>query len=287
MVAANVVKPHNRTSGSNGSQPQIIIQNHPAGGISRWFSWLGWVGLMICIPIMASMFAMYSDYFDTSGGLTEKYHSLSKSSKNKIAVIRAEGTIMSSEGYISKQIQRVQKDDNVKAIVLRVNSPGGTVTASDNLYRQLKEMREDRDIPMVVSMGGIAASGGYYISMAVGDQEDCIFAEPTSTTGSIGVIIPHYNVSKLMERYDVVNDSIVSHPRKELLSMTKPPSEEDREILQNYVNESFDRFKDIVRSGRKEYQEDPAALDVLATGCLLYTSPSPRDATLSRMPSSA
>lgn len=246
--------------------PQIVIQNHQGGAFNRWFSWLGWVAFMMCIPVIIGMSTLYSDYFDTSQGLTESFHSLSETSKDKIALIRAEGAIMSSEGYVAKQIKRVRDDKSVKAVVLRVNSPGGTVTASDNLYYQLKQLREDREIPIVVSMGGMAASGGYYIAMAVGDEENSIYAEPTTTTGSIGVIIPHYNVSKLMEEYDVVNDSIVSHPRKQLLSATKPASEEDREILQNYVNESFERFKDIVKSGRPKFREDPAALDVLATG---------------------
>lgn len=249
-----------------GTTPQIVIQNHVGSPLTRWVSWLGWLGFMLCIPVILGMTALYSDYFDTTEGLTESYHSLSTTAGKKIALIRAEGTIMTSEGFVAKQIARVRKDKSVKAVVLRVNSPGGTVTASDNLYYQLKKLREERDIPMVVSMGGMAASGGYYIAMAVGDQEDVIYAEPTTTTGSIGVIIPHYNVSKLMEKYEVVNDSIVSHPRKQLLSATKETSEEDREILQNYVNESFDRFKEIVKSGRPQFQDDPAALDILATG---------------------
>lgn len=254
------------TSGQAGGSPQIVIQNHQSGSGLRWLSWLGWIGFMMCIPVILGMTALYSDYFDTSEGLTESYHSLNESAGKKVALIRAEGAIMSSEGYIAKQIKRAQDDKKVKAVVLRVDSPGGTVSASDNLYAQLVELREEREIPIVVSMGGMAASGGYYIAMAVGDQENAIYAEPTTTTGSIGVIIPHFNVSKLMERFDVVNDSIVSHPRKELLSMTKPPSEEDREILQTYVDEAFSRFKEIVKSGRPQFREDPAALDVLATG---------------------
>jgi protease IV len=118
----------------------------------------------------------------------------------------------------------------------------------------------------VVSMGAIAASGGYYVSMAVGDQEKSIYAEPTSTTGSIGVIVPHYNISGLMKEFHVEDDSIASHERKQMLAMTKEMPPEHREIVQKYVNEAFERFKDIVKSGRPRYRENPEQLDQLATG---------------------
>ncbi len=125
---------------------------------------------------------------------------------------------MEGDGFVKRQIDRVRKDAQVKAVVVRIDSPGGTVTGSDYIYHHLKKLREDRSLPLVVSMGSIAASGGYYIAMAVGDQEKSIFAEPTTTTGSIGVIVPHYDLSGLMARYDVRDDSISSHPRKQILS---------------------------------------------------------------------
>jgi protease-4 len=112
----------------------------------------------------------------------------------------------------------------------------------------------------------MAASGGYYVSMAVEDQENSIFAEPTTTTGSIGVIIPHYNVAELMKEHGVVDDSIASHERKQILSMTRDLSPEHRAIIQSYVDESFGRFKNIVKSGRPLFQKDGEALDQLATG---------------------
>jgi protease-4 len=208
----------------------------------------------------------YRDYFDSSFSLREQFYSHNASAEDKVAVIRATGVLAESEGYIKSQLAKVKSDESVKAIVLRVTSPGGTVSASDYLYHHLTRLREDREIPIVVSMGGIAASGGYYISMAVGDQEDSIYAEPTTTTGSIGVIIPHYDISGLLEKYDVKNDSIVSHPRKQMLSMTRAVSEEDRALLQRYVDQSFDRFKEVVKSGRPKFREDPSSLDALATG---------------------
>ncbi len=245
-------------------QPMIVVQQ--ASGWSKWTSWLGWVGLFFCLPIILGMSASYQEYFSTSQGIQERFHSRSKTARNKVAIIRAEGVLAQQDGFVKKQIDRVREDDQVKAIVLRVDSPGGTVSASDYLYHHLCQLRDEKEVPLVVSMGGMAASGGYYISMVSGDQEDVIFAEPTTTTGSIGVIIPHYNISGLMEKWDVTNDSIVSHPRKELLSMTKPPSEEDRAILQRYVDQSFSRFKDIVKAGRPRFRDDDADLTKLATG---------------------
>jgi protease-4 len=127
------------------------------------------------------------------------------------------------------------------------------------------------DLPLVVSMGGMAASGGYYVSMASGDQTDVIFAEPTTWTGSIGVVIPHYTVAGLMEKYDVQEDSIKSHPLKQMGAPTRKMTAQEREIFQGLVDDSFARFKEIVKSGRPRFRDDPAALDRLATGQVFTT----------------
>ena len=127
-------------------------------------------------------------------------------------------------------------------------------------------MLEKRKIPMVVSMGGIAASGGYYISMAVGHSPDVIFAEPTAFTGSIGVIIPHYNLGGLFDKLGVAEDSVASGPLKEMGTFSRPMTEQERLLFQGLVDDSFTRFKEIVRSGRLKFQKDPAALNKLATG---------------------
>ena len=245
--------------------PKIVIQ--PARSrMGRFLGLLGWVGLLLCVPVLLSMQAQKEEYFGTSDKLGERYHSGSKSATDKVAIIEVRGAIMEGDGYVKRQIDRVSGDENVKGVVLRVNSPGGTVTGSDYIYHHLRELVEEREFPLVVSMGALAASGGYYVSMAVGDQEDAIFAEPTTTTGSIGVIMPHYDLSGLLERYDVKNDAIVSHPRKQLLSMTRPISDEDRVVLQRYVDQAFTRFKNIVLDGRPEFKADPNKLDQVATG---------------------
>lgn len=249
---------------ASAAQPIIIQQ--PRGFLQRFVSWLGWAGFGFCLLLLIGQLAAFSDYFDTTGGISEKFHSGAKFAQDKVAIISISGVMLEGEGFVKKQIDRIRDDNKIKALVVRVDSPGGTVTAADYMYHHLKKLREEKNLPIVVSMGSIAASGGYYVSMAVGDQEKAIFAEPTTTTGSIGVIIPHYDLSGLLERFDVKDDSIASHPRKQMLSMTRPIPEDHREILKGYINESFERFKEIIRTGRPAFREHPENLDQLATG---------------------
>jgi len=232
----------------------------------RILCWLGWVGCFVFLALFLGLSLGLREYFDRSGGIHEKYHSGAMHGRDKVAVITIDGVILKGSGFVKHQIDRVRDDKNVKAIVVRVNSPGGTITGSDYIHHHLVKLRQEKKVPMVVSMGGIAASGGYYLAMAVGDQQRTIYAEPTTTTGSIGVIVPHYDLSGLLTHFNVKDDSIVSHPRKQLMAMTKPISDEDRKILQVYVDDAFSRFKDIIKSGRPVFRQAPEKLDDLATG---------------------
>ena len=247
-------------------QPIIIQQGNGGGLLFRLFALLGWMAFLFCALFVIAQWVALADYFDTEGGITEKHHSGTSFGSDKVAIISVEGLIMDGDGFVKNQIDRIRKDKSVKAVVIRIDSPGGTVTGSDYMFHHLTKLREDKGIPVVVSMGSMAASGGYYVAMAVGDQERSIFAEPTSTTGSIGVIIPHYDLSGLMERFDVKDDSIACHPRKQMLAMTRPIPEDHRALLQAYVDESFLRFKDIVKLGRPQFRENDELLTKLATG---------------------
>ena len=250
--------------------PQKIVLEQPGG----WFGRLGkllWFALIVSLFFNFSQMAVNQQYFRTgSSQVQEKYHSGERNAKAKIAILRVEGTILDADGYIKHQIDRIVEDTSVKGVVLRINSPGGTVAASDYLYHHLLELRKKRDIPVVVSMGGICASGGYYMAMAVGDQKDCIFAEPATWTGSIGVIIPHYDVSELLASWKIEDDSIASGKMKQIGSPTRKlsPEEraEERKILQSLVDESFENFKEIVRKGRPALAEDDMKLDEITTG---------------------
>jgi protease-4 len=215
-------------------------------------------GGMLSAPDDQIQEELFSDYQFDSGS-------------HKIAIISLEGTILSGEGSTRRQIERAARDDDVKAVILRVNSPGGTITGSDYLYHHLSELRKTYQKPIVVSMGAIAASGGYYVAMAVGQTPDTIFAEPTTWTGSIGVIIPHYNASKLLNEWGVEEDSVASHRLKNMGSLTKEMTDEERDIFQALVDEGFERFKDIIKDGRPQFKDNPDALDQLATG-QVYTA---------------
>lgn len=254
--------------------PQIVIQQQASSAFGRFGKWL--LALLVIVVLFAiSLYGKYQSYFSPADRPQERFHSLSRTATKKIAIIDISGPILSGEGSFAKaQIDRVREDEDVVGVVVRVNSPGGTVTGSDYLLHHLRQMRiEDNEgetrakpLPLVVSMGSLCASGGYYIAMAVGDQPDSIFAEPTTWTGSIGVIIPHYDLSTAMSSLFIKDDSIVSGPYKAMLSPTRPMSAEERKIAQTLVDESFAGFKKVVVSGRPKFKDDAAALDASATG---------------------
>jgi protease IV len=253
---------------------QFVIQQ-PQTAFGRYGRFLI-IALVICVLTILGQAASYRSYFSPPGGPQEKWHSLSESADKKVAIIKIEGTILDPEGFIKQQIDRVRKDDDVVAVVLRIDSPGGTVTASDYLYHYLKKLAADRELPMVVSMGGLCASGGDYLAMAAGGaHEDVIFAEPSTWTGSIGVLIPHYDFSGLLERWDVKDDSISSHPDKLMGSFTRDLSPqaraEERKLFQELVDRSFERFKKVVTDGRPKLKDDAAALARATTG-QIFTS---------------
>ena len=245
--------------------PQIIVQQQ-SSAFGRFGKWL-LAALVVAVLIIIAMYSSYRSYFSPSGAPQEKYHSLAEHALKKIAIIDVSGTILQGEdSFAKKQIDRVREDDDVVGVVVRINSPGGTITGSDYLYHHLRELVDQRELPLVVSMGGVCASGGYYVAMAVGDQKNAIFAEPTTWTGSIGVIIPHFDLSGALSALRIEEDSIVSGPLKHMGTPTRPMTEEERKLLQTLVDESFAEFKAIVTSGRPKFKEDPAALDAVATG---------------------
>ncbi|MDR0391347.1 MAG: signal peptide peptidase SppA [Planctomycetaceae bacterium] len=196
--------------------------------------------------------------------LNEKFIQGNSKSKDKIAILTISGIInMEEDGFVAKQVRQITKDQNVKAVILRVDSPGGSVSGSDYYLHLLKKMKAERNnIPIVVSMGSLAASGGYYVSM-VGDE---IYAEPSTTTGSIGVIVPLFNASSLCEKIGFESTPITSGRLKGMGSITKQMTEEERKVWQKLVDDSFAQFKSVIREGRKNFDEDPDLLDKLATG---------------------
>ncbi len=199
----------------------------------------------------------------SAGEIVERHFSGNEQAKDKIAIITLNGVIYGGEetGFI-KQIEKATDDKAVKAVVLRIDSPGGTVTGSDYYHHKLLEFKKKRHIPIVVSMGDIAASGGYYLAVT-GDE---IFAEHSTLTGSIGVIIPNYDLSELCEKIGVKSDPVTSGPLKELGSVTRKMKPEERAVYESIVGDMFDRFKEIVCDGRQALRDDPDLLAEVTTG---------------------
>src|SRR5262245_33776038 len=254
------------TDGSRPAPPTQIVIQERASAFGRYGKWLA-LALVIAVIAIISLYGRYQSYFSPTDAPQEKYHSLARYAPKKIAIINVNGTIWNVEdGFVKKQIDRVAEDNDVVAVVLRIDSPGGTITGSDYLYHHLQELKTKRELPIVVSMGSLCASGGYYIAMAVGNEQNAIFAEPATWTGSIGVIIPHIDISTGLMGMGIRDDSIVSGPYKELGAITKRLTDDDRKILQTLVDVSFKDFKSLVMSGRPRFKEDRAGLDGVGTG---------------------
>ncbi len=177
------------------------------------------------------------------------------SAKDKVAVLYAYGDIVDGEGNgtniggdrISRELRKIRKDKDVKAVVLRVNSPGGSALASDVIWREVELTKQVK--PVIVSMGDYAASGGYYISAAA----DSIFAEPTTLTGSIGVfgIIPNFQ-GLLNNKLGVHIDEVSTGKYSALMAdPDRPLTAEERAIIQKEVNNVYSTFMDRVATGRK------------------------------------
>ena len=177
---------------------------------------------------------------------------------DKVVVIAVEGTIANAaagglisatENPVSKFVQELDKaaaDDAVKAVVLRVNSPGGTVSASDAMYQILKRFRAKTHKPVVASGQEIVASGAYYISCGA----DKIVAQPTTLVGSIGVIFETVNLEGSLGKLGVRTEAYRSAIHKDIGSPFRPTTDDERAIFQQIVNEYFDRFKSVVTSNR-------------------------------------
>ncbi|MBI4208330.1 MAG: signal peptide peptidase SppA [Deltaproteobacteria bacterium] len=152
---------------------------------------------------------------------------------------------------VVKRLQAASHDPNVVAVILRVNSPGGTVTASDILYHEILEFKDQTRIPVIVAMMDVAASGAYYVAMA----SDKVIAHPTTITGSIGVIMTHISVEGLLQKIGVSGTNIVSGENKDIGTPFKDLSTEDQKILQSVIDSHYQTFVSVVQKGRKTLSE--------------------------------
>lgn len=191
------------------------------------------------------------------------------SSQEKEGIMPASSLI----AKIKEQLTKAAEDDEVKAVVLRINSPGGTVTASDIIYHELKTFKASRKVPIVASIMDLGTSGGYYIAAAA----DSVLAHPSSVTGSIGVIMLTVNARGLLEKVGVEATAVTSGPRKDMGSPFRAMTTEERAIFQGLIDSFYQRFLNIVKEGRPHLQMDQ--IKNLADG-RIYTGDQAKEAGL-------
>jgi len=177
----------------------------------------------------------------------------------KIAIVDVEGMLLNAKtgGFLQPQenkvslfvqeLESIAKDSEIKAVILRVNSPGGTVTASDIMYEELLRFKKMTKLPVIVSTQEVTASGAYYVSCAA----DEIVAEPTSVIGSIGVLFETFNFTGTMQKIGMSADAIKSGPFKDMGSPFRPTRPDERAIMQGMVDEYYARFVAVVNARKK------------------------------------
>ena len=221
----------------------------------------GLVDTLVYGQDMDSLLRVYAGTKDyhllTTGKLAQVERPKSKV-KDKVAVLYLEGEITDEDGdgivgtEVIKTIKKIRKNDDIKALVLRVNSPGGSADASEQIWRAVQKVKED-SIPVVVSMGDYAASGGYYISCGA----DYIFAEPTTLTGSIGIFGTVPNVSKIRNKVGLDIDGISTnkHSALDANMVYQGMNPEERALMQNMVERGYDLFTRRCAEGRHVSQD--------------------------------
>ncbi len=193
-------------------------------------------------------------------GLRERFYAGDQAAAAKVAVIQVEGVLFEGlTDYALKQIDAAAADDHVKAVVVRVVSPGGTITASDLLLRRLTDLRKGTTLrhpgapkPLVISMGSVAASGGYYLAMIPSDPPTVVFAEPSTITGSIGVYASFPNVEKLARDIGVEMHTIKAGDLKASGSLFKKMDKEEEKVWQDMVDHAYLQFLAVVEAGRPQ-----------------------------------
>ncbi|MBC6149513.1 signal peptide peptidase SppA [Listeria innocua] len=204
---------------------------------------------------------MESIFADTSE-LTETV--IEEGGADTIAVLSVDGTIQdtgeagslfSETGYnhafFMDQLEEVRNNDAIQGVLLYVNSPGGGVMESAQIRDKILQIKKERKIPFYVSMGSMAASGGYYISAPA----DKIFASKETLTGSLGVIMQGYDYSELMKKLGVSDNTIKSGAYKDIMSGTRPMTDDEKKIMQSMIDDSYNEFVKVVATGRGMSEE--------------------------------
>jgi protease-4 len=215
----------------------------------------GMVGILLlltagCITVKVSL-------FEEPGPLKEK--TVSGYGRDKVLLLDISGVILegphrilgllkgvTSPARVKEELEKAAKDRRIKAVVIKINSPGGTVAASDVILHDLLAFKAERGVPVVVCLQGLATSGGYYVAQA----GDTIIAYPTCITGSIGVLAMKLNLRGLMDKVGVDEDLVKSGRWKDFWSPFRPATPKEKEMMQQVIDQFYRGFVDVVATGR-------------------------------------
>ena len=266
--------------------PPLITAPPPARPPRRW----GWIILSICLflalgfSMLLNIGSMFSGMSNVGGahrhgsGPRLEEVTYEDGGSDKIAIVPIEGVISTHTGdrggynmveVIKAQLDRAKDDKHVKAVVLRVDSPGGEVLASDDIAKYITRFQESTGKPVVVSMGSLAASGGYYVSAPC----SWIVANELTITGSIGVIMHGYNYRGLMNKIGLKPMVFKSGKFKDMLSGDREDAEisqEERDMVQKLIDDTYAKFKQVVADGRKNAREENSEVRPLTANWQTY-----------------
>jgi protease-4 len=252
---------NNNQSEPNGPQPVTPNYNPALGGPAmppkkKGIGWKIFWGIVLAMSFMANLvlflmlIGVIAIFATGQTGILDEEVIREGPSRTKIAMISVQGPIYGEvAGDVYRQLKTVRKDKHIKGIIVRVNSPGGTISASDQIHKEISKFREEQNKPVVAFMQGVAASGGYYTSVAC----DKIIAEPTTITGSIGVISWWLVLEELLEdKLGILPVTIKSGRKKDWpSSFRKPEPEEIQYIQDKLIEPALERFVEVVAEGRK------------------------------------
>lgn len=242
-----------------------------------------WIALVVAAAVLGISLVINSAFTFLQSGFGESVDELIATTEssisevviedgdfdNRVAVLNVDGAIQDTgeasplfgtAGYnhtfFMEQLENIKEDSTVKAVVLTVNSPGGGVVESAEIYDKITEIQEETEKPFYVSMGAMAASGGYYIAAPA----DKIFVNEETLTGSIGVIMQSVNYGELAERYGVDFVTIKSGPYKDIMSPTREMTDDERVLLQEMLDDSYESFVDVIEEGRGMTEDEVRAI---------------------------
>jgi protease-4 len=257
----------------SSSIPNISQSTRPEQLSRKGIGWKIFFGIVLALSIMANiaLFLMLVGIITifTAGQKRIFTEEVLREGprRNKIVVVTIDGIIYDEQAQnVYQQLKAARKDKQVKGLIVRINSPGGTISASDQIYTEILKYRQEEGKPVIAFMQGMAASGGYYTSVAC----EKIVAEPTTITGSIGVILGHFVLQELFEdKLGILPVVLAEGEKKDWPSSFEVPTEEQLQYLRDrLLTPAYERFIDVIIEGRKN-SLTPSEVRQLADGGIL------------------